>query len=118
MPATRRKPRKTAPAKTRVLKTARRELPPETKAYVVGAMSAGVSQYSLAKQLPVTQGALSKLLTRTRERSEASKPPLWDPYLYEIEVGRGVQDIDFSPEQKAAIIAVATQNKEAREKQS
>ncbi|KAF1973165.1 hypothetical protein BU23DRAFT_640831 [Bimuria novae-zelandiae CBS 107.79] len=81
-------------------------------------MSAGVSQYSLAKQLPVTQGALSKLLARTRERSEASKLPLWDPYLYETEVGRGGQDIDFSPEQKAAIIAIATQNKEAREKQS
>ncbi|KAF1973501.1 hypothetical protein BU23DRAFT_554127, partial [Bimuria novae-zelandiae CBS 107.79] len=99
--------------KTRVPKTARRELPPETKAYAVGAMSAGVSQYSLAKQLPVTQATLSKLLARTRERSEASKLPLWDPYLYETEVGRGGQDIDFSPEQKAAIIAVATQNKEA-----
>ncbi|KAF1979805.1 hypothetical protein BU23DRAFT_549001, partial [Bimuria novae-zelandiae CBS 107.79] len=103
MPATRRKPRKTAPAKTRVPKTTRRELPPKTKAYAVGAMSAGVSHYSLAKQLPVTQGALSKLLTRTREH----------PHLYETEVGRGGQDIDFSPEQKAAINAVATQNKEA-----
>ncbi|KAF1964537.1 hypothetical protein BU23DRAFT_561846, partial [Bimuria novae-zelandiae CBS 107.79] len=98
MPATCRKPRKIAPAKTRVPKAARRELPPETKAYSVGAMSAGVSQYSLAKQLP---------------RSEVSEFPLWDPYLYETEVGRGGQDIDFSPEQKAAIIAIATQNKEA-----
>ncbi|KAF1980045.1 hypothetical protein BU23DRAFT_548249 [Bimuria novae-zelandiae CBS 107.79] len=98
MPATCTIPHKTALAKNPVPKTARRELPPETKAYA----------YNLAKQLPGTKGALSKLLTRTQERLEALKLPLWDPYLYKTEVGRGGQDINFSPEQKDAIIAIAT----------
>ncbi|KAF1973223.1 hypothetical protein BU23DRAFT_386562, partial [Bimuria novae-zelandiae CBS 107.79] len=118
MPVNRRKPRKTAPSKIYDPKTARRELPPETKAYAVGAMTAGVSQWRLAKQLPITQSALSKLLLRTQARSEESKLPLWDPHLYETDVGRSRPEIELSPEQKAAIIAVATQDKEAREKQS
>ncbi|KAF9728428.1 hypothetical protein PMIN01_13561 [Paraphaeosphaeria minitans] len=87
MPTTRRKPRDLKAAKYKVRKTDRRELPPETKAYAVGAMSAGVSRYNLAKKLSITQSDLSRLLTRTKERSEASKLPLWDPQLYATEPG-------------------------------
>ena len=78
----------------------------------------GVSQYRLAKQLPVTQGALSKLLKRTMDRSEASGLPLWDAHLYETDLGRGAPSAGFSEAQKKAIIAVATRDFGAREKQS
>ncbi|KAF1976017.1 hypothetical protein BU23DRAFT_411509, partial [Bimuria novae-zelandiae CBS 107.79] len=99
-------------------RTARRELPAATKGYAVGAMAAGVSQNSLAKQLPVAQGSLSKLFARTKERAEASKLPLWDSHLYETEPGRGAPEKLLTAEQKDAVIAIATQNREAREKQS
>ncbi|KAK7177685.1 hypothetical protein PSPO01_16270 [Paraphaeosphaeria sporulosa] len=118
MPITRRKTRKTTPARSRTPRTARRELAPETKAYAVGAMTAGVSQYSLTKELPVTQAGLSWLLARTRERSEVSKFPLWDPHLYAAEPGRGPQEQPLTQEQKHAVIAVATLSKDSREKQS
>ncbi|KAF1969062.1 hypothetical protein BU23DRAFT_557913 [Bimuria novae-zelandiae CBS 107.79] len=81
-------------------------------------MSAGVSQYNLAKKLSITQSGLSRLLTRTKERSEASKLPLWDPQLYATEPGRGPPEQPLSQEQKDAIIAVATQGRDTREKQS
>ncbi|KAH8714045.1 hypothetical protein GQ44DRAFT_713481 [Phaeosphaeriaceae sp. PMI808] len=81
-------------------------------------MEGGASQRQLAKQLPVTQGALSKLYARTKERAEASQLPLWDPHLYDTEPGRGRQNMPLSEAQKKAVIAVATQNKETREKQS
>ncbi|KAF1980085.1 hypothetical protein BU23DRAFT_548283 [Bimuria novae-zelandiae CBS 107.79] len=118
MPITRRKARKTTATNPYVPKTPHRELLPESKAYAVGAMSAGVSQYSLAKKLPITQAGLSRLFTRTKERSEASKLPLWDPHLYEIEPGRGGQEYPLTTEQKDAVIAVATQDRDAREKPS
>ncbi|KAF1965122.1 hypothetical protein BU23DRAFT_561301 [Bimuria novae-zelandiae CBS 107.79] len=98
--------------------TPRRELPPETKAYAVGAMQARESQYIFAKRLPVTQGVLNILLARTKERSEASKLPLWDPHLYELEPGRGPDNTPLTVQQKNAVIALAAQNKDTREKQS
>ncbi|KAH8725976.1 hypothetical protein GQ44DRAFT_706225, partial [Phaeosphaeriaceae sp. PMI808] len=61
---------------------------------------------------------LSKLYARTKERAEASQLPLWDPHLYDTEPSRGRQNIALSEAQKKAVIAVATQNKETREKQS
>lgn len=86
------------------------------KAFAVGAITAGASQY-LAKQLPVTQGSLSKLSARPKEHAEASGLPLWDPYIHETELGRGTKVMAFSAAQKDPVFAIATQNKEAREKQ-
>lgn len=118
MPITRRKPRKKTPAKSYKPKTSRRELSKEEKAYAMGWMNAGGSQYALAKTMPVTQGALSKLKKRTEERAEAAKLPFHDPHLYDTEPGRGPHFWPLLNEQKKAVIAVATQNSETREKQS
>ncbi|KAF2177715.1 hypothetical protein K469DRAFT_602481, partial [Zopfia rhizophila CBS 207.26] len=58
-------------------------------ALVVGVVTQGNTlMNATTKLLKVDQGGLSRLVKRMKERLKASKLLLWNPHLYENEIGR------------------------------
>lgn len=113
----RRKPRNNKGITPRVSKTPRRELCPTQRAFAVGAIVMGnASQYKVAKEMGISQGGLSMLLARTKEKAAASGLPIWDPVLYENDLGRGRPEL-LSQAQKDAIVRITTQDREHREEE-
>ncbi|KAF1972160.1 hypothetical protein BU23DRAFT_508906 [Bimuria novae-zelandiae CBS 107.79] len=119
MPQTnRRKPFPYKARKSRVNKTEREEMAPLKRAFAVGAaVLGGASQISVAKELEIDQGNLSRLISRLKSRSEALKLPLWDPSLYENDIGRGRPEL-LDQSQKDLIIKIVTSDREHREKEA
>jgi transposase len=115
----RRKPFKYTNTRTpRVSKTSRAEIPPETRAFIAGAVLFGnAKQHTLAHALHRPQGTISKLLSRIKERAEAGGFDLWDPILYTNDFGRGRPEV-LSCEQKDEIIRITTQDRNHREQES
>lgn len=115
----RRKPFKyTNTRQTRVSKTSRTEIPPETRAFIAGAVLFGnATQHSLATALQRGQSTISDILKRIRERAEAGGFDLWDPIIYHNDIGRGRPEL-LSAEQKDAIIRIVTQDRNHREQES
>jgi len=115
----RRKPFKYTAAPTqRVSKTQRTEIPPETRAFIAGAVLFGnAKQRTLADALHRPQGTISKLLNRIKERAEAGSFNLGDPILFTNEIGRGRPEV-LSDDQKDAIIRITTQDRNHREQES
>lgn len=101
-------------------KTPRIEMRPETRAFIAGAMLAGhASSRDLARTLGMKWGqtTIAKAARTIKLRAEQSGFPLWDPQLYQTELGRGRKEL-LTPEQKKEVIRITTQDREHREKES
>lgn len=114
----RRKPFKYSKSPTqRVSKTSRTEIPPETRAFIAGAVLFGnATQRAVADALHRPQGTISKVLNRIKERAEAGSFELWDPILFANDLGRGRPEV-LSDEQKTEIIRITTQDRNHREEE-
>ncbi len=92
-----------------------------TRAFVVGAVLASRDGYASAKALaPLikrSQTGLSALIRRVEERARDRNFNLWEPILYQNELGRGREDI-LTAEQKTAIISIVTSSRRHREKEA
>ena len=92
-------------------KTSRTEIRPETRAFIVGAIIASRDGYAsanaLSKKRSRSQSNLSELVRRVESRALESGFNLWDPILYENDLGRGRSAL-LTQEQKDAIIAITT----------
>jgi hypothetical protein len=102
-------------------KTSRIEIRPETRAFIVGAIIASRDGYAstnaLSKKLSRSQSNLSELERRVESRALKGGFNLWDPILYENDLGRGRRAL-LTQEQKDAIIAITTSSRNNREKES
>jgi hypothetical protein len=115
----RRKPFKYTRTPTqRVSKTLRTEIPPETRAFIAGAVLFGnAKQSAIADALQRPQGAISKILNRIKERAEAGSFDIWDPILFTNEIGCGRREV-LDDAQKQEIIRITTQDRNHREQES
>jgi hypothetical protein len=100
------------------LKISRTEIPPETRAFIAGAILFGnAKQHNVAEALHRPQGTISKLLRHIRERAEIGGFEIWDPILYSDDIGRGRPE-PMSSKQKEEIIRITTHDRNHREQES
>jgi hypothetical protein len=118
MVLSRRKPFKYKNTRTsRVLKTSRTEIPPETRAFIAGAALLGnVSHHTIAATLHRDRLGISKLVKRIQEKAESGGFNLWDPTLFQDDIGRGRPEL-LSDDQKKEIIRITTQDRDHREQE-
>ncbi|KAF2691771.1 hypothetical protein K458DRAFT_381609 [Lentithecium fluviatile CBS 122367] len=113
----RRKLRNNKGVASRVYKTPRKKLSPIKRAFAIGAIVLGnASHNQVAKAIGVDQSGISKLVARIQAKADAAGLPIWDPILYENDLGRGRPEL-LSQAQKDAIIRIATQDCDRREKE-
>lgn len=102
-------------------KTSRTELNLITRAFVVGAVLASRDGYAsanaLAGLMQRNQSNLSALIRRVAQHAKDGNFDIWDPILYQNELGRGRKEL-LSPEQKKAIITIVTSSRENCEKEA
>jgi hypothetical protein len=104
--------------KKRVSKTSRTEIPAETRAFIAGAVLFGnASQHSLAATLHRGQSSISEMLKRVKDKADEGGFDLWDPVLYQNDIGRGRPEV-LTQGQREEIIRITTQNRTYREKQA
>jgi hypothetical protein len=102
----------------RVAKTPRTEIPPETRAFIAGAVLFGnAKQHTLAAALQRPQGTISKVLNRIKDKAESGGFDLWDPIVYENDIGRGRPEL-LTRVQKDEIIRITTQDRNHREQEA
>ena len=114
----RRKPFKDKNTRTpRVPKTSRTEIPPETRAFIAGvALLGNVSHHTIAATLHRDRSGISKLVKRIQEKAESGGFNLWDPTLFQDDIGRGRPEL-LSDDQKKEIIRITTQDRDHREQE-
>ena len=114
----RRKPFQYKPTRTpRVSKTSRTEIPPETRAFIAGAALLGnVSHHAIAAALHRDRSGISKLVKRIQDKAESGHFDIWDPVLFQDDIGRGKPEV-LSQEQKDEIVRITTQDRNHREEE-
>lgn len=91
---------------------------PEERAFACGAaILGGVSHRQIGKHMKRHHDSISTLVKRVQERAEESGLQLWDPHLYETEIGRGRKEL-LTQDQKDKIIRIVTQDRHHREQES
>ncbi|EDU46141.1 HTH-Tnp-Tc3-2 domain containing protein [Pyrenophora tritici-repentis] len=118
MSLNRRKPFKYKLTRTlRVSKTSRTEIPPKTRAFIAGAALLGnVSHHAIAAALHRDRSGISKLMKRIEDKAESGGFDLWDPVLFQDDIGRGGPEV-LSQEQKDEIVRITTQDRNHREEE-
>ncbi|KAF1949007.1 hypothetical protein CC80DRAFT_555815 [Byssothecium circinans] len=102
----RRKPRVYRGVKSKPKKTDRTELSPEGRAFAAGAaILGGVTHGRISKFMPRDRSKISKLIERVILRSEEAGLPVYDPYVFANEPGRGKPDL-LTQEQKNKIVEI------------
>ena len=90
------------------------------RAFVVGAVVASrdscASTNALSKLMQRGQSGLSKVVRHIEKKAEEGTYDIWDPILYENNLGRGRSSI-LTQEQKDAIIALTISNREHRQQE-
>ena len=84
---------------------------------VIASRDGYASQRDLTALVQRTQPANCKLIKLTEEKAKDSGFNLWDSVLYENVIGRGRSAL-LNQEQKDAIIALTTSDREHREQES
>ncbi|KAH7012021.1 hypothetical protein B0J12DRAFT_636192 [Macrophomina phaseolina] len=100
------KPRKDKQRQPPPRKTDRRQIPTETRAFLVGALFAsaggGVTKHSLATTTKIRKGTIQRIEARAQQRAQEADLPLWDPYNFQDELRGKEQLLDAEDKRKIA----------------
>lgn len=114
----RRKLRKYKPKKSPINKTKRRELRPEERAFIAGAIFAGnASHHDMAKMMDYDRSGVSEMLNKAKAKADEGGFKVWGPILYQNETGRQRPQL-ITQAQKDEVVLIVTSNQEHREKES
>jgi hypothetical protein len=87
------------------------------RVFAVGAVVVGnASQYTVAKELEISPSGLSKLISSTKAKADASGLRLWGPVLSRNKLGRGRLEL-LSQAQKTPLHRLTTQDREHLEEE-
>ncbi|KAF1939231.1 hypothetical protein EJ02DRAFT_457178 [Clathrospora elynae] len=113
-----RKPFQYKPPRTpRVSKTSRTEISLETRAFIASAALLGnVSDQAIAAALYRDRSGISKLMKRIQDNAESGDFDIWDPVLFQDDIGRGRSEV-LSQEQKDEIVRITTQDRNHRKEE-